>query len=90
MMLPRWVLDFGGVRYLLMVLGNGVMNQTQAWYSPGFAVRLPQSVIQWTSEGKLPATMLYAVVPEGTPPIRVGQMANHRAIELNHVFVPLL
>ena len=90
MMLPRWVLDFGGVRYLLMVMGNGVMTQTQAWYSPGFAVRLPQSVIHWTSEGKLPATMLYAVVPEGTPPIRVGQMANHRSIELNHVFVPLL
>lgn len=90
MMLPRWVLDFGGLRYFLMVLGNGIMTKTQAWYSPGFAVRLPQSVIHWKSEGKLPATMLYAVVPEGTPPIRVGQRADHRGIELNHVFVPLL
>jgi len=88
-MLPRWVLDFGGLRYLFMVLGNGIMTQTQAWYSPGFAVRLPQSVIHWTSEEKLPATMLYAVVPEGTPSIRVGQMADHTGIELNHVFVPL-
>lgn len=90
MMVPRWVLEFGGLRYLFMALGDGVMNQTQAWYSPGFAVRLPQPVIHWTSEGKLPATMVYAVVPEGTPPIRVGQMADHRGIELNHVFVPLL
>ena len=90
MMLPRWVLDFGGLRYLFMALGNGIMTQTQAWYSPGFAVRLPQQVIHWTSEEKLPATMLYALVPEGTPPIRVGQMADHSGIELNHVFVPLL
>ena len=89
MMLPRWVLDIGGLRYLFMVLGNGIMTQTEAWYSPGFAVRLRQSVIHWTYEGKLPATMLYAVVPEGTPPIRVGQMADHHGIELNHVFVPL-
>lgn len=88
-MLPRWVFDVGGLRYLFMVMGNGIITQTEAWYSPGFAVRLRQSVIHWTCEGKLPTTMLYAVVPEGTPPIRVGQMADRRGIELNNVFVPL-
>jgi uncharacterized heparinase superfamily protein len=89
MMATRWVLEFDGLRYLFMSLGDGMMTQTQAWYSPGFAIRLPQSVIHWTSEGKLPVRMLYAVVPEGTPPIRVGQLTGPRGIELNHVFVPL-
>jgi uncharacterized heparinase superfamily protein len=89
MMVSRWVLEFDKLRYLLMVLGDGTITQTQAWYSPGFAIRLSQSVVHWTLEGKVPARMLYAVVPEGTPPIRVGQPTGVRGIELNHVFVPL-
>jgi len=89
MMVPRWVLEFDKLRYLFMVLGDGTITQTQAWYSPGFAIRLSQSVIHWTLEGKIPARMLYAVVPEGTPPVRVGQLTGHHGIELNHVFVPL-
>ena len=88
MMVPRWVFEFEGLRYLFMVLGDGIMTQTQAWYSPGFAIRLCQPVIHWTLEREVPARMLYAVVPEGTPPIRVGQLTD-RGIELNHVFVPL-
>jgi uncharacterized heparinase superfamily protein len=88
-MVPRWVLEFERLRYLVMVLGDGKLSQTQAWYSPGFAIRLSQSVIHWTLEGKVPARMLYAVVREGTPPVRVGQLTDRRGIELNHVFVPL-
>lgn len=89
MMVPRWTFEFEGLRYLLMMSGDGIMTQTQAWYSPGFAIRLSQSVIHWTLEGEVPARMLYAVVPEGTPPVRVGQLTSRRGIELNHVFVPL-
>jgi uncharacterized heparinase superfamily protein len=88
-MVPRWVFEFEGLRYLLMVLGDGTMTQTQAWYSPGFAIRLSQSVIHWTLEGEVPARMVYAVVPEGTPPVTVGQLTSRRGIELNHVVVPL-
>jgi hypothetical protein len=88
-MVPRWALEFEGLRYLLMVLGDGKMTQTQAWYSSGFAIRLSQSVIHWTLEGEVPARMLYAVVPEGAPPVRVGLLTSRRGIELNHVFVPL-
>jgi uncharacterized heparinase superfamily protein len=88
-MVPRWVFEFEGLRYLLMVLGDGTMTQTQAWYSPGFAIRHSQSVIHWTLEGEVPARMLYAVVPEGTPPVTVSQLTGRRGIELNHVFVPL-
>ncbi len=89
LMVPRWVLEFSGMRYLFMVLGNGAIARTEAWYSPGFAVRMPQSVIHWTWEGMLPQMMVYAVVPEGTPPIRVRRPADHRSIELNHIVVPL-
>lgn len=88
-MVPRWVLEFNGSRYLFLVLGEGTITCTEAWYSPGFAVRLPQSVIHWTWEGMLPKTMVYAVVPEGAPPIRVNGSADHRVIELNNVVVPL-
>jgi uncharacterized heparinase superfamily protein len=88
-MMPRWVFEFEGLRYLFMVLGDGIITQTQAWYSPGFAIRLCQPVIHWTLEGELPLRMLYAVVPEDTPPIRVGQLTDRSGIELNHVFVPL-
>lgn len=88
-MVPRWVIEFLGTRYLFLVLGKPTMTCTVAWYSPGFAVRLPQSVIHWTWEGILPEMMVYAVVPEGTPPIKVGRMGEHRGIELNDVFIPL-
>jgi uncharacterized heparinase superfamily protein len=88
-MVPRWAFEFEGLRYLLMVLSDGKMTQTQGWYSPGFAIRLSQPVIHWTLEGEVPVRMLYAVVPEGTPPVRVGQLTGRRGIELNHVFVPL-
>jgi uncharacterized heparinase superfamily protein len=89
MMVPRWVLEFNGLRYLLLVWGKGTITCTEAWYSPGFAVRLPQSVIHWTWEGMLPATLIYAVVPEGAQSIRVNSSADHRVIELNHITVPL-
>ena len=88
-MVPRWVLEFSGTRYLFLVLAKGTITCTQAWYSPGFAVRLPQSVLHWTWEGMLPETLVYAVVPESAPPIRVNSSANHCAIELNHITVPL-
>jgi hypothetical protein len=89
MMVPRWVLEFNGIRYLFLVLGNATMTLSEAWYSPGFAIRLTQSVIHWTWEGMLPETMVYAVVPEITPPVKVGRKADHSGIELNHIFVPL-
>lgn len=89
MMVPRWVFEFNGTRYLFLILGNGTITRTEAWHSPGFAVRLSQSVLHWTWEGMLPETMVYAVVPEGTPPIRVSRGADNRSIELNHIVVPL-
>lgn len=89
MMVPRWILQFDGFRYLLLTSGSGTAAQTRAWYSPGFAIRLPQCVIHWTWEGQLPATILYALVPEGASPITVRQLADSTGIELNKVFVPL-
>ena len=89
MMVPRYILQFGAMRYVLMTSGGGVITEARAWYSPGFAIRLPQTVIQWTREGELPMTMVYAVVPEGASQITIGQLADQRAIELNNVFVPL-
>ena len=86
---PRWVLEFNGMRYHLLVRGNGSITCTEAWYSPGFAVRLRQSVIHWIWEGTLPVTLIYAVVHENGLPIRVNSSTDHRAIELNHITVPL-
>ncbi len=89
LMVPRWTLEFAGLRYLLMTFGNGTLTQTEAWYSPGFAIRLPQSVVHWTRKGDLPATMLYAVVPQGTPAIAVGNPENPEGIEINGHFIPM-
>ena len=86
---PRWSLEFDGLRYVLMTFGDGTLTQAEAWYSPGFAIRLSQSVIHWTREGELPATILYAVVPEGTPPIAVSRVADPAGIEINHLFIPM-
>jgi len=33
--------------------------------------------------------MLYALVPEGSPPIQVKKMDGHRGIEVNDVFFPM-
>jgi uncharacterized heparinase superfamily protein len=88
-MVPHWVIEFHGKRYLFVVSGNAAINCTDAWYSPGFAVRLPQSVIHWSWEGMLPKTMVYAVVPEDAPPVKIACIADPRAIELNHIVFPL-
>jgi uncharacterized heparinase superfamily protein len=89
-MIPRWVLEFSGTRYIILVLASGSMICGDAWYSPGFAVRLTQSVLHWTWKGILPHTLVYAVVPEGTKPIRVKCSADHPVIKLDHVSIPLL
>jgi uncharacterized heparinase superfamily protein len=88
-MVPRWSLKFDGLNYALMTLGGGTIAQTQAWYSPGFAIRLPQSVIHWTWQGELPVAMLYAVVPEGTSPISVSRLTDTLGIEINHLFISM-
>jgi uncharacterized heparinase superfamily protein len=88
-MIPRWVLDFNGRRYFFLALDSGAITRGEAWYSPGFAVRLTQSVLHWTWEGTLPQTLVYAVVPEGTKPIHVRCPAGQPVIELNHISIPL-
>ena len=82
-MAPQWKLQFGENRYVLMARGGGVLTLTSAWYSPGFAIRLPQSVIHWTHDGTLPISMVYAIVPEDTSPASVNQMADHLCTQLS-------
>src|SRR5258708_17209104 len=43
------------------------LTNTKACYSPGFPTNLSQSFIHWTRERELPATILYAVMPQGPP-----------------------
>ncbi|HEY4046210.1 MAG TPA: alginate lyase family protein [Acidobacteriaceae bacterium] len=86
---PWWSLEFDGFRYVLMTLGGGILTQAEAWYSPGFAIRLSQSVIHWTWQGELPATILYAVVPEGTTPLSVSRLEDPAGIEINQLFIPM-
>lgn len=88
-MMPRWVLEVSGTRYLLLVSGDGIITCGEAWYSPGFAVRLIQPVLHWTWEGTLPKRLVYALVPEGSEPISVKCSADRPTIELNHVSIPL-
>jgi uncharacterized heparinase superfamily protein len=82
-MIPRWNLQFGGIDYVLMTRGGGKFALTSAWYSPGFAIRSPQSVIHWTHEGALPITMVYAIVPAGTAAISLDQAADQLTAKLN-------
>jgi hypothetical protein len=83
-MIPRWDLQFGESRYVLMTRGGGVLTLTSAWYSPGFAIRLPQSVIHWSYEGELPMSMVYAIVPAGTAHIGVDHAADQLTAELSN------
>jgi uncharacterized heparinase superfamily protein len=75
-MVPRWNLRFGEANYVLMTRGAGALALVSAWYAPGFAIRLPQSVIHWTHEGMLPVSMAYAIVPQGTLQACIDQAAD--------------
>jgi hypothetical protein len=88
-MMPLWVLEVNGARYLLLVSGNGTITCGEAWYSPGFAVRLIQPVLHWTWEGMLPKTLVYALVPEGSKPISVNCPPDRPIIEIDHISIPL-
>jgi uncharacterized heparinase superfamily protein len=88
-MMPLWVLEVNGARYLLLVSGNGTITCGEAWYSPGFAVRLTQPVLHWTWEGMLPETLVYALVPEGSKPISVNCPPDRPIIEIDHISIPL-
>jgi hypothetical protein len=81
-MAPQWKLQFGENSYVLMTRGGGVLTLTSAWYSPGFAIRLPQSVIHWIHDGELPISMVYAIVPEDTSPASVNQAADELSTQL--------
>jgi hypothetical protein len=82
-MAPQWKLQFGENSYVLMARGGGVFTLTSAWYSPGFAIRLPQSVIHWTHDGTLPISMAYAIVPEDTSQASVNQAADQLITQLS-------
>jgi len=83
-MAPRWSLQFGSEHYVLMTRGSGVITLTSAWYAPGFAIRLPQSVIHWTQQSApLPLSMVYAIVPEGTSTIEVDKAADQLTMQLS-------
>ncbi|MCU1226146.1 MAG: hypothetical protein JWQ42_4239 [Edaphobacter sp.] len=87
---PRWSIDVKGKLYTLMTMGAVTARHVDAWYSPGFAIRLPQSVIHWLWEGELPATMLYAIVPAWAPPVSIGRAAYAAGgIEIDGLFIPL-
>ena len=88
-MTPRWSATFAGARYLLMTLGGGTLLQTEAWYSPGFAIRHPQAVIYWTWEGELPTTLLYAIVPEGSEVIPISGVMDSGGVEIDGKFIAL-
>ena len=89
-MVPRWLLEFGASRYILMTLGEGAVRQNRAWYSPGFAIRVPQAVLQWTLDAEIPVVMVYAIVPEGLlSPFTVHQSIDGQGIHVNGVFIPL-
>jgi len=67
-----------------MTRGSGVITLTSAWYAPGFAIRLPQSVIHWTQQSApLPLSMVYAIVPEGTSTIEVDKAADQLTMQLS-------
>jgi len=87
--MPRWFFDVKGSRYIVMAMDTVTAHFTQAWYSPGFAIRQDQSVIHWVWEGKLPTTMIYAVVPEGIPPISINYVGCPGGIEVEGLFIPL-
>jgi uncharacterized heparinase superfamily protein len=82
-MVPRWKLQFGETHYVLMTRGGGVLTLTSAWYSPGFAIRLPQSVIHWTHDGTVPVSLVYAIIPENASLIGVDQAADQLIVELS-------
>lgn len=86
---PRWQIEVDGTRYLLLVSNDGTITCGEAWYSPGFAVRLNQPVLHWTWEGTLPKTLVYAIVPEGSEPISVNYPKDRLAIEIDSVSIPL-
>jgi len=86
---PRWFLNVKGTRYVVMAMDTVAAHLTEAWYSPGFAIRQVQSVIHWVWEGELPTTMIYAVVPEGAPHISIDCFACPGGIEVEGLFIPL-
>jgi uncharacterized heparinase superfamily protein len=86
---PRWSLTANGNRYVVMATNKIAAHLTEAWYSPGFAIRQVQPVIRWIWEGELPLTMVYAIAPEGTPPISVNCSACSGGVEVEGLFIPL-
>jgi uncharacterized heparinase superfamily protein len=86
---PRWSLSFNGSRYIVMAMDAVTAHLTEAWYSPGFAIRQVQSVIHWTWEGELPTTMVYAVIPEGAPAVSISCLGCACGIEVEDLFIPL-
>jgi uncharacterized heparinase superfamily protein len=87
--IPRWSLSVSGSRYVVMAMGAVTAHLTEAWYSPGFAIRQVQKVLHWVWQGELPTSMVYAIVPEGAPPVAISCFACADGIEVEGLFIPL-
>jgi uncharacterized heparinase superfamily protein len=87
--MPRWFLSVKGRNYVVMTMDAASADLTEAWYSPGFAIRQVQPVIHWVWQGELPTTMAYAIVPEGIPPVSINCFDCAAGIEVEGLFIPL-
>jgi len=85
----RAIVSFGRCRYLFVTLGPIELAEVESSYSPEFGLRLPSRALCVTWEGRLPITMVYALVPAGEPSPVVGLAPEGKAIEINGRIVPL-
>ncbi len=88
-LIPRASFTIGGVEYVLYMSGQGTVLQTEAWYSPGFAIRQPQAVIHWMNEDELPVTMLYAITRKDAPPNILASLTDPAGVRINNNLIKL-
>ena len=88
-MAAEYALECGAARYCFLRCGPGEVKTAEAWYAPGFAIRLPQTVIHWTVKAKMPLFLMHAIVPEGSDPILVPEPQQGDAINVNGLIAGL-
>jgi uncharacterized heparinase superfamily protein len=79
----------GGRSYFVMTAGDGNIAFEDSYYAPEFGRRLPQKVLHWIWERRLPIRMVSALVPAIKDQALPAISFLDKAVEINGVAVPL-
>ncbi len=86
----RWTIRFGAHIYKLFLMGDFEAKLVNTWYAPEFGLRQSRLTLWQIRESQLPVSSVIVILPAKKLLPEIHLTSNSRAIEIDHISVPLV